>query len=1304
MIHKRKFVSIILVFFLFLTLVTVVMAQPGDLEGHWAKEQINSWSSSGLISGYPDGTFRPEGYISRAEFFTLINRVFGLEDREIVNFSDVPTDAWYYDEIAKAVAAGYVSGYPDGTIRPHNYITRQEAAVVVARAFALEGSSIASFTDSKAIASWASDAVGVLYEKDILKGYPDGSFGPNNNIKRAETVALLSNAGGNIYTSPGSYTEDTKGNVVINTGGVILKNMTIGGDLYLAQGIGDGDVTLEGVTVQGVTYVWGGGEESIYFRNSRLRDMVINRSLSSVRVVAEGNTLITGVTRVDSGVKLESKDTSEIAFKELEISERIPSSASVQLAGHFGNVTLRNAAMVSVAPGSLVNRVVVTESAQGARIESSARLQVEVQAENVFVNNQSFSSGQEVSVSDGGFTTISAPPRPSVTVVEVSSVGVEPSTMTLDAGGATGTLIASIEPGNATNKGIEWTSSHPEVATVVDGIVTPLSAGTTTIMVTSLANENIVASCIVTVDEFAGGVGTLEDPYRVASAVQLNSVRNYLDAHFILVEDINLSLYSTGEGWEPIGTSYENAFMGTFDGNGYSIENLTIDSVNYDSFGLFGYVRGASIENVTLLDVDITGRTSDSLRREETRIGSLVGYNREGTVKNSSATGVVRGERNSQVGGLVGYNSAGLIEASFADVLVISEGQAGGLIGNNSSSALSIHNSYATGDVEGYQHVGGLVGRNSGEIQSSYATGQVRGYTQVGGLVGGSEHRSIRSSYATGNVVGNEYVGGLIGYNNSSKIYDSYASGSVTGGYVVGGLIGYNYSWNTYIENCYAVGAVLGEGSHVGGLLGMNYKDEALIVSSYYDLATTGQTDLSKGERRTSDQMVDIDNFNGWDFENTWQIAGGYPYLKWQANNIPGLPELDPNKYVSFVAGTGGSVSKSSISALWGTTHTITATPAEGYLFFNWTQNGRELSRDEAYTFMVTGDTEIKANFMENPFAGGSGTVLDPYLVDTALALDAVRYYLDKHFRQVEDIDLIGYDWEPIGEKPATWEDNYRAFSGQYDGNGRVITNLTINSPDEDYVGLFSQVDSTGQLMNVSLRDVSVLGHDYVGSLAGRNLGSILGSSAIGSVEGYSYVGGLVGSQNVFGFDQGVIEASYTSGSVSGYSIVGGLLGYNWQSGKVLKSFSSANVVGDYYVGGLVGQSSANSPYMNMIENSYATGSVTGNRTVGGLVGYLGRSYVINSYAVGTVSGDTGELGGLIGYTFMVEITNSYYDVETTTKDNSKGSARTTQEMMQQLTFNSWDFESIWEIEEDLSYPYLRWQEGLNIPYSNQMD
>lgn len=167
-----------------------------DIKGHWAESKIQSWINEGLIKGYADDSFKPNNFITRAEFINLVNGAFGYAGQTNINFKDVSKNAWYYQAVSIASANGYMSGYTDNTMKPQNPITRQEAAKVISGILNLEENADAAnaFKDSSSIAGWSKGAVGGAVAAKILSGYSDGSFKPLQSITRAEAVAALVNA------------------------------------------------------------------------------------------------------------------------------------------------------------------------------------------------------------------------------------------------------------------------------------------------------------------------------------------------------------------------------------------------------------------------------------------------------------------------------------------------------------------------------------------------------------------------------------------------------------------------------------------------------------------------------------------------------------------------------------------------------------------------------------------------------------------------------------------------------------------------------------------------------------------------------------------------------------------------------------------------------------------------------------------------------------------------------------------------------------------------------------------------------
>ncbi|WP_066633930.1 S-layer homology domain-containing protein [Desulfolucanica intricata] len=178
-----------------------------DINGHWAQKQIEEWVEQGLVAGYPDGTFKPDNSITRAEFVVLVNRAFSLNNDAECDFADVKTTDWFYEDVATAKAAGYISGYEDNTFRPTREISRQEAAVIVAKLLDLDTSEeldgLDKFVDADIIPSWAKASVNAVANAGIINGYPDKSFRGLNPITRAEAIVVLNAALGKVSDEQG---------------------------------------------------------------------------------------------------------------------------------------------------------------------------------------------------------------------------------------------------------------------------------------------------------------------------------------------------------------------------------------------------------------------------------------------------------------------------------------------------------------------------------------------------------------------------------------------------------------------------------------------------------------------------------------------------------------------------------------------------------------------------------------------------------------------------------------------------------------------------------------------------------------------------------------------------------------------------------------------------------------------------------------------------------------------------------------------------------------------------------------------
>lgn len=359
---------------LLLSMITPVFAvQFSDIRGHWAATQINNWVSKGLVKGYDNGTFLPNKQIKRAEFIALVNRAFGFIKLSSLEFSDVTSEEWYSQDILKAEAQGYISGYDDGTVRPEEPITRQEVAVILGRILKLKEQQTYAYkyTDNRFMADWGIGYIGAISNLGLISGFPDKTFKPDDNATRAEVIAILYKAVGVLYNAAGSYGPDSgftniSGNVTVSKPDINLKRMTINGNLYLTEGIGTGAVSLENVTVYGTTIISGGGLNSIRLLSSALGKVVIKSPDSTeVRVSAEGSTSVLSVD-VQTSARLEENNLLGQGFNDVTVN--VPAWNSLQLSGDFSKVDVNSLqALVNVFSGS-ITQLNVTSYAKGAQV------------------------------------------------------------------------------------------------------------------------------------------------------------------------------------------------------------------------------------------------------------------------------------------------------------------------------------------------------------------------------------------------------------------------------------------------------------------------------------------------------------------------------------------------------------------------------------------------------------------------------------------------------------------------------------------------------------------------------------------------------------------------------------------------------------------------------------------------------------------------------------------------------------------------------------------------------------------------
>ena len=401
---------------------------------------------------------------------------------------------------------------------------------------------------------------------------------------------------------------------------------------------------------------------------------------------------------------------------------------------------------------------------------------------------------------------------------------------------------------------------------------------------------------------FAGGTGTVENPYQIATGAQLaylassvNGGETYAGKNFVLTADIDLN----GLPWTPIANAFSDAlfggsdyriFAGNLDGQGYTVSNVVIGSksapLESDVFGLFGATEG-KISNLHLNTVSIHGKAKNVSGYVIGLAGGLIG-SASGSVENCHVTCLNMTMTTPDSGWVAAYWIGGLVGA--LDTEQINECSASGKITEES----------------GKGSIGGLIGELGRASKITYSRADVAldvkpdyyGGADVGGFIGKGNGKSnaetvIRNCYATGNVTGGAYIGGFAGGIWGLNIINCYATGNVKGAAnSMASFVGTDASDTSYygsIINCYATGTVIGTAPFRYAFFQQQDATERSKVENCYfssDANPTLKNEYESAVAKTSDEMktdsfADVlnagDKSNGWVFVNGKALGGAEP-------------------------------------------------------------------------------------------------------------------------------------------------------------------------------------------------------------------------------------------------------------------------------------------------------------------------------------------------------------------------------------------------------------------------------------------
>lgn len=609
------------------------------------------------------------------------------------------------------------------------------------------------------------------------------------------------------------------------------------------------------------------------------------------------------------------------------------------------------------------------------------------------------------------------------------------------------------------------------------------------------------------------GAGTSQNPYLIANLGNLFWMAlssNQWDKHYQQTANIDASVSSgwySGAGFPLIGNT-STAFTGTYNGGNFAVSNLYINNGGQQGCGFFAVLNGGTLQNINLLDVQITGNTY---------VGGLCGFVLSGTITNCSVYGTVSGAQ--YTGGLAGYNAAGTISGCKASVTV-----------SNSSDG-----------------AGGFVGVNEGSISHCYASSFVSGNSTIGGFAGLAYGGLITNCYSTSRVYVTAGItnisGGFCGTLFGGSISNSYSSGFVNPVGFSGGFLGYSLTGS--ISNCF-----------------WNTQTSGMPSSA----AGTGKTTT---EMRTQTTFSNASwNFTSiWAINSTKNF--GFPYL--QSVSLDSV-SLSGNTQVasvllSYTDGSAKTITSDnagnfSINVIFGWVGSLTPSKAS-YVFTPPSFNSDGIGYDS------TG-INFTAELITAATPSGTGTSLDPYIIVTLDNLIWVCDRPNKwsaHYKQNADINASSSNSLNNGSGFSVIGRVSTPFTGVYDGGGHTISGLYVNRSTQDTVGLFGTVGGSAVLKNIRLTDVNVKGKNYAGALAGVFDGdSIINCYSTGAVACSSgqYTGGLVGV-----IQSGFAANSFSECNVYSFYFGAGFAGGN--TGTITNSYARGQVAVGAYIAGFVG-------------------------------------------------------------------------------------------------------------------------------------
>ncbi|HYE69757.1 MAG TPA: S-layer homology domain-containing protein, partial [Anaerovoracaceae bacterium] len=786
-----------------------------DINGHWGESAIQKAVDAGFVLGYEDGTFKPNNAVKRAEFVSMVNKALQLRDENTLNllYSDVKKTDWFYTDIQKASYARYVSGVSETSFMPKKNITRQEAASMLARILPKSGGKSETALSGYPDAAMISSWARAAMALVVERGYLKG-YG-NGNLAPSATLTRAEAAKiiGMILEKEIIVRED----VSLKNVNEILQNKIHVGNITIEKSVGEGDALLENLTALSKVYVLGGGTNTVTVSNSTIIQLIVCKEGTKVRVLSDGDTSIYEAFLFNENLLVNSQgqgvNSGEGGYENIiNFNGVISVETAIKIAGEIAK-RIDSTGKITMQQVKAGISAIVPESTASVNEDGS-----------FVVSLQGVTETEEGKKGSGTPATVPGPP---IDVRGTVKDGLHAATFTVPVsnGGRTITSYTVYAYDNGT---LIATSSGIAAPIAISGLtvgnsytfkVTATNAvGSST---ESALSEPVVPSEIngkaAMLSSFDGshcdcGLSTTAGGFEYKADYYPDITSAEPVTGYAINTEVQLQHLALHKNANAV-LMHDMDFTGIAGGSADPSSPMGALEAAVSDYGI--PYTGHLINDFTNGNFVPIGKFNVMTHEANPYTGIFSGNDKKITGLSISGVGA-------HCVGLFGHTSgADIKDFSLINGTIAGGTRVGGAVGYQSGGTVSAV--YQTGTVTAVSGVvGGIVGWSTGMITDCVNTGEVHANSHAGGIVGITERGTVKNCFNTGQIscIYNA-VGGIAGDGQRGTVTDCYNAGPIMGGSLTAGIVGWSIV-GEIINNSANSGIVIVQSGYAGGIAGQS--------------------------------------------------------------------------------------------------------------------------------------------------------------------------------------------------------------------------------------------------------------------------------------------------------------------------------------------------------------------------------------------------------------------------------------------------------------------------------------------------